>query len=242
MPKGQLSEEALNVDPSKYKSYDELPLVHTGCDSYPAWDVRFKKFSPMMTIPQIVDKIQALLPNGKFSGAHLILTGGEPLLGWQRAYPALLDEIDKRDMDLSHLTFETNGTQPIQDVLRTALNDFSGFFETTFSISSKLTNSGEKWEEAIRPDVVWGYIQNVHNCQAYFKWVCSSPDDIVDVDRAVAAYAAEGIRIPVYLMCAGGTEKHYFPNKDWLAKLCLERGYRFSPRLQIDLFGNQWAT
>ena len=49
MPRGQLSEEAKNVDPTQYKSYNELPLVSTGCDSYASWDVRFKNLSPMLT-------------------------------------------------------------------------------------------------------------------------------------------------------------------------------------------------
>ena len=33
-----LSTEYLDVDPSKYNSLEELPLVKTGCDSYASWD------------------------------------------------------------------------------------------------------------------------------------------------------------------------------------------------------------
>ena len=41
MPRGQLSEERLAVDPNQYDTYENLPLVHTGCDSYASWDPRF---------------------------------------------------------------------------------------------------------------------------------------------------------------------------------------------------------
>lgn len=239
MPKGQLSIEYKNVDPTKYKSYDDLPLVHTGCDSYPSWDVRFKHLSPMLETDTIVERIRDLLPEGKFgNNVHFIITGGEPLLGWQRAYPELLEKLSAQ-LDLKHVTIETNGTQKLQDPFANALETYCQ--SVTFSVSSKLTNSGEKWEEAIRPEIISQY-SSVINGQIYFKWVCSNPEDFEDVQRAVQAYDSAGLKYPVYLMPAGGTEKLYHKNKQWLAKVCMAHGYRFSPRLQIDLFGNQWAT
>lgn len=240
MPKGQISDERLKIDPAKYDSYDSLPLVHTGCDSYPSWDVRFKKLSPVLSVEEIVDRFQQILPNGKFGRAHLVITGGEPLLGWQRQYPKLLEEIYNRDMDLGYLTFETNGTQPLDSQLATTLNSYD-FLNVTFSISSKLPSSGEKWEDAIVPNVIKTYLE-IDNSNHYFKWVCTSPDDLADCERAIAEYKKHCIDIPVYLMPAGGTEKLYHKNKQWLTKVCLQHGYRYSPRLHIDLFGNQWGT
>lgn len=242
MPKGELSDEFLQVDPKKYKSYDELPLVHTGCDSYPSWDPRFKNLSPMLEVEEICDRIQAMLPNGKFGWSHMIFTGGEPLLGWQRAYPELIEMFVQRDMDLGGITFETNGTQKLQSYLYDCLDTYSDVMPVTFSISSKLSNSGELWEEAIRPDVIETY-QRLRRSKIVFKWVCSSPEDFADVQKAEKQYKDAGIRIDaIYLMPAGGTELLYHKNKQWLSKICMAHGYRYSPRLQIDLFGNQWAT
>jgi len=48
MPKGELSNEADNIDPSLYTEYKSLPLVSTGCDSYASWDPRFKHLSPVL--------------------------------------------------------------------------------------------------------------------------------------------------------------------------------------------------
>jgi 7-carboxy-7-deazaguanine synthase len=243
MPRGQKSEERLAVDPSKYEKYEDLPLVHTGCDSYASWDVRFKKLSPMRSVEQIADKIQELLPGGKFShDKHLILTGGEPLLGWQRSYIDLFEEFKKRDMNLSHITFETNGTQMIQPELYDYLN--AGELDITFSVSSKLPSSGEAWEDAIKPHVINQYYWL--GTLTYFKWVVSSEEDYADVVRAVEEYGKDDVcdmnDIPVYLMPAGGTTMHYDNNERWVADLAMKNGWRYTPRLQVQLWKNAWGT
>ena len=80
------------------------------------------------------------------------------------------------------------------------------------------------------------------NSKHYFKWVCTSPDDLQDVQKAEQEYKQAGIKIPIYLMPCGGTEKLYLKNQHWLAKICLANGYRYSQRLHLNLFGNQWGT
>ena len=242
MPRGNLSEERLGINPKDYDSYDSLPLVHTGCDSYASWDVRFKHLSPMMTIESIVDKMQDLLPGGTFGeDKHLILTGGEPMLGWQKSYIELFEEIKKRKMNLTHITFETNGTQAIRDDLAEYL---SNGYLTTFSISSKLPSSGESWEDAIKPEIINDYMEKTWNSQGYFKWVVSNEDDYEDVVRAVTAYAKNihDYQMPVYLMPAGGTTKVYDENEKWVADLAMKHGWRYTPRLQVQLWKNAWGT
>lgn len=242
MPHGQRSEERLGINPDEFKTYDSLPLVHTGCDSYASWDVRFKKLSPMMSIDQIVDKIQQLLPDGTFGpNKHLILTGGEPLLGWQKAYIDLFKEIEARDMNLTNVTFETNGTQPFNKALTDYLNDETDIL-VTMSISSKLPSSGEKWEDAILPDVVDEYFYSMYNIEGYFKWVVSNEQDYEDVVKAIAAYKDVGLKLPVYLMAAGGTTKVYDTNEKWVADMAMKNGWRFTPRLQVQLWKNAWGT
>jgi organic radical activating enzyme len=246
MPRGEISQERDKVasEADKYKDYKELPLVSTGCDSYASWDVRFKHLSPMLTVNAIVDRMQELLPGGVFDrDKHLIITGGEPLLGWQRAFPALLDTIYNRDMGLEALTFETNGSQELSDDLCNYLAEraFDQGLEVTFSISAKLPSSGEKWEEAIRPDYVAGYL-DVPGHKSYFKFVVSTAEDIEDVKRAVAQYREMGIDIPVYLMPVGGTNSVYDMNERAVADFCRDNGFRFSPRIQVPLYKNEWGT
>jgi len=246
MPKGQLSIErdtvAKNIDFNI--TYKNLPLVSTGCDSYASWDPRFKHLSPMLTIDAIVDEIERLLPNNKFDqNKHLIITGGEPLLGWQKSFPELLQTIYDRSLGLTHLTFETNGTQILQESLFTYLNERAknAGLEVTFSISSKLPCSGEPWESAIKPAIVKKYL-DVYNNRSYFKFVVSNQEDVDDAHRAIKEYNTFNINIPVYLMPVGGVNSVYELNEKQVANYCRDNGLRFSPRIQVPLYKNAWGT
>jgi organic radical activating enzyme len=91
MPRGVLSTEADNVAKNieLYKNYKELPLVSTGCDSYASWHPAFKELSPMVETEGLAKAVVDTLPFKEWRDEHLVITGGEPLLGWQRAYPDL---------------------------------------------------------------------------------------------------------------------------------------------------------
>lgn len=236
MPKGQKSEERMSVNPVNFKRYEDLPLVHTGCDSYPSWDPRFKDMSPFYETDVLAERLKSLTPNNEWGNNHLIITGGEPLLGWQRAYPELIGMC--HGDGLRYLTFETNGTQELQKELRNCLVEWYGL-ETTFSVSPKLGASGEKWEDAIRPDVVARYAEDFNT---YLKFVVSEESDIDEVDLAVKMYRETGFEFDVYLMPVGGTEETYNKNRVRVAELAIQRGYYYTPRLHVDLFGNSWGT
>lgn len=228
----------------QYKDYKDLPLVSTGCDSYASWDPRFKHLSPMLEVRAIVDRFEELLPEQKFGpNKHLIVTGGEPLLGWQRSYPALFNEILRRNMNLTHITFETNGTQPLTEEFKTYLNLLAEQhgIEITYSLSCKLPCSGEPWEEAIKPNVVKKYLET-KNQRSYFKFVVADVQDVEDAHRAIAEYYKEGIDIPVYLMPVGGVNSVYELNERQVADYCRDHGLRFSPRIQVPLYKNAWGT
>lgn len=235
-------EERMSVDPTKFTDYKQLPLVHTGCDSYASWDPRFKHLSPLLEISSIVDTMSTLLPNNTFSkNKHLIITGGEPLLGWQKQYPELIREIRHRQMGLTDLTFETNGTQEMKPELFDFLSSLCSEIKTTFSVSAKLPVSGEAWEEAIIPQTVHQYTC-IPGANVYLKFVVSSYQDIDDVHKAVKEYRESGVNVPIYLMPVGGTADSYSKYEKDVASLCMDAGYRFSPRIQVPLFKNAWGT
>jgi organic radical activating enzyme len=244
LPAGETTKEiepiAANVH--LYKTFEELPLVNTGCDSYASWHPAFKELSPYYTIDEAVEKLLALTPNNQWvqnngNDVHLIITGGEPLLGWQQLYPALLNHPGM--VDLRSLTFETNGTQRLSEDFKNFLDDwYYANREITFSVSAKLSASGEKWEEAIRPDVVAEYCQYGY---VYFKFVVDRLEHFDEIDRAVKAYRAVGIDGPVYVMPVGGVVSVYDNNRIHIADEALKRGYYYSPRLHVDLWGNGWG-
>src|SRR6056300_1779182 len=168
----------------KVNKFEDLPIVHTGCDTYASIYPEFKKYMMDKTIDEVVDHVLSLTPEGKWTmsngqDVHFILTGGEPLLGWQRTYIELFEH--PRMRDLKNVTFETNTTQTLH-------NDFRDYLENqtriqfTFSCSPKLYVSGEYWSDDIKPNVAHSYY-SVANSDMYFKFVVSDNDDVYDVTR-----------------------------------------------------------
>jgi organic radical activating enzyme len=225
-----------------YNNFLDLPLVETGCDSYASWHPAFKHLSPTYTTDELVDKMLALTPNSRWmqnngNDVHLVITGGEPLLGWQRAYEELLSQPGMAD--IRNITFETNGTQPLHaDFKRYLKEKFGPGREVTFSVSAKLSASGEAWADAICPEIVNEY-QNYGT--TYLKFVVETEDHIDEAVRAVDAFRAGGFAGVVYLMPQGGVVDPYESNKLNIANICVERGFNYSPRLHVDLWGNGWG-
>ena len=242
MSKGELSSErdVIAVKAEDYTDYKSLPLVTTGCDSYASWDPRFKHLSPVLTTDSIVDSIMDILPHSRWMDEHLVITGGEPLLGWQRAYPDLLS--NSKMIALKEITFETNGTQELSNDFKEYLTKWKMHREKnalTFSVSPKLSISGEKWDEAICPNIIRQY-ESVGF--VYLKFVVATEEDVLEAEKAVKEYRAGGFRGPVYLMPCGGVESIYSMNAKNVAMAAMKRGWRYSDRLQVPLFKNEWGT
>lgn len=252
MPKGEKTDEVDKViklveqDPDKYKKLEDLPLVTTGCDSYASWHPKFKKYSPTYDIDLLVRKMRNIIPHNKWkqdngSDVHLVVTGGEPLLGWQKLYPSLLEHSEMRDLE--NITFETNGTQTLHDDFKLFFHKWKAkrhhYHKLTFSVSPKLSASGEAWSDAIKPEVVaeYNWIGNT-----YLKFVVENAEHIEEVNQAVSEYRQAGFTGNVYIMPVGGVAEAYNQNNKHVAQLALDNGYRYSPRLHVDIWGNSWST
>ena len=77
------------------KEFEDLPIIHTGCDTYASIYPEFKHLNRKADVDEVVEHLLSLTPNGKWvqdngQDVHLIMTGGEPLLAWQRLYICLL--------------------------------------------------------------------------------------------------------------------------------------------------------
>lgn len=243
MPKGQFSVERIEIAKNiqNYKDYKSLPLVNTGCDSYASWDTNFKHLSNTFDTDTIANNIVSLLPHNRWVDEHLVITGGEPLLGWQKAYPELL--VREKMLGLKELTFETNGTQFLTNDFSKFIKDYwhhdKGYFTLTFSVSPKLSVSGESYDAAIKPDVISQLKQHGHT---YLKFVVADEHDVNEAEQAVNDYKKAGFNGPVYLMPLGGTVETYNQHTRKIAELAMRKGYRYSARLQCDLFRNEWGT
>jgi len=225
------------------KEFNDLPIIHTGCDTYASIYPEFKHFNKLAEVDEVVEHLLSLTPEGKWTmdngqDIHLILTGGEPLLAWQKLYIDLFEH--PKMQDLKNVTFETNTTQRLHDDFYNYLNNQTRF-TVTWSCSPKLSVSGEPWDTAILPAVASQY-SHINGSDIYLKFVVATQDDFDEVSRAVDAYKSAGLQCPVYLMPLGGRSEEYSLNVKDVAEACMARGWRFTPRLHISLFGNAWGT
>jgi 7-carboxy-7-deazaguanine synthase len=93
--------------------------------------------------------------------------------------------------------------------------------------------------DAICPEVVCEY---EHVGTTYLKFVIATEQDFEDAQRAVEEYRAAGFEGHVYLMPVGGVESVYALNNRNVADLAMKHGLRYSDRLQVPLFKNEWGT
>lgn len=222
--------------------FEDLPITQTGCDTYASIYPQFKKYMMDKTVDEVIDELLSRTPEGSWlcdngQDIHFILTGGEPLL-WQRFWIDLFKH--PRMQSLKNVTIETNCTQRLNTKFFTFLSQ-QRKFKLTWACSPKLTVSGEPWETAIIPQIAREYL-NVHGSQMYLKFVVADDIDVEDVKRAVDLYTRNNVRVPVYIMPVGGSNAEYKKYKLDVADLALSNGWRYSPRLQVDLFGNGWGT
>jgi organic radical activating enzyme len=151
--------------------------------------------------------------------------------------------------DLKNITFETNGTQELHKDFRHFLLDWTlnsrhtpngprGRNALTCRVSAKLSASGEKWEDAICPEIVMSYQDIGHT---YLKFVVETNEHIHEAIRATDEFRRAGFTGSVYLMPQGGIVEPYDKNKLRIADICCEQGWNYSPRLHVDLWGNGWG-
>ena len=132
-----------------------------------------------------------------------------------------------------HVTVETAGTvyKPVKCDL--------------MSISPKLANStplsreGGRWatqHDRLRyqPEVLKRLTQLYPH---QLKFVIAEPGDLTEVHAIVEATGVSKAR--VVLMPEGIDAAALTERGRWIAEICKDNGYRFSPRLHIDLWGNR---
>ena len=195
----------------------------SGCNLRCGWcDTPYTSWTPEgtdFTLDQILDEVQA------HPARHVVVTGGEPLIA-----PEIIP-LTGRLRDIGrHITIETAGTvfQPVACDL--------------MSISPKLANStpnDTRWAARhdrlrIQPDIL---AQLMARYEYQLKFVIEKAEDLEEVHALVAALNADTGR--VILMPEGIDRDRLRERSIWLAEICKQEGFRFSPRLHVDLYGNQ---
>ena len=223
---------------------EELPVFDYGCDSSYSWSKRFKKLQRTGTPEEVAKQLYDIMYDNR---THVAFTGGEPLMkaGQKNIVGVMNTLTDNFTVDnhrgyLTNVTFETNGTRKLEDLLRDqilerTLRDKTEFF---FSVSPKIwSTSGEK--DRICPDVVQGYYEV--STAGQLKFVCNGSEQSWDeIEDAVASFRHSGVRYPIWIMPVGATEESQ--NKDHVAKIAeetMDRGYNVSARVHCYIWGNE---
>ena len=196
----------------------------SGCNLRCAWcDTPYASWRPegrTLSVPEILSEIS------RFPARHVVLTGGEPMI-----FPEIVTLTKQlRKLGL-HITVETAGTvwAPVACDL--------------MSISPKLANSTPSqphhWRARherlrIRPEVLRRLI-SAYDYQ--LKFVVVGPDDLPEISELIKQTGAD--RTKVVLMPEGVRAATLRRRGRWLIEICKREGLRFSPRLQIELWGNR---
>ncbi len=158
---------------------------------------------------------------------HVVITGGEPMIA-----PAIV-ELTKRYRELGmHITLETAGTV------------FADVECDLMSISPKLSNStpeGPFRQQHERLRLQTEVLRRLMERYPYqLKFVIANRADLEEVQSLTAELHAPAAN--VILMPEGITTEIQSERGAWVAELCKEHGYRFSPRLHLYLYGNKRGT
>lgn len=230
----------LKIDPSEYKSMEELPVFHRGCDSSYSWAKKFGHLAHQGTASEIADRIEATLPGGKFlhpkskQWHHMAFTGGEPMMS-QTAIVDIMERFAERDNTPRFVTIETNGTQKVRPAFENTFVNHPG--ELFWSVSPKLYVSGELWDNAIKPEVLAQY--KTISDAGQLKYVCNGTDRNWDeVERATDLFREAGINWDVWVMPVGADREMQESHQARIAEQAVERGYSVAARVHTWVFGN----
>jgi 7-carboxy-7-deazaguanine synthase len=194
----------------------------TGCNLRCAWcDTPYTSWNPEgteLSLAQILDEVKA------HPARHVVVTGGEPMIA-----PDILPLTERLRAAGRHITIETAGTvfQPVACDL--------------MSISPKLSNSTPQGDWAarherlrIQPEVL---AELIGRYDYQLKFVIEKREDVDEARELVNLLDADRERV---ILMPEGTDREILRGRAlWLAEICKEEGFRFSPRLHVDLYGNR---
>ncbi len=193
-------------------------LACTWCDTAYTWDwSRFDKSEQVIDAP-VADVVSTV---AGFAPRNVVVTGGEPMVQRRQLLPlvgALKDSGYRIEV-------ETNGTIAPGEL---------GDLVHQWNVSPKLASSGNAPASAIDAAVLRDFAALPGS---FFKFVICEPPDIGEAAGIAAAAGMPASR--VILMPEGRSPDELTPRSAWLAEACTVRGFRFSSRLHILIWGDK---
>lgn len=202
-------------------SWCDTPYTHTFKSdpiekNYPNGKQKYSRYSLDDLVIQIKRQKQT----------HLILSGGEPSLQNLGLLMRTLGSNYSAEV-------ESNGTQiPHQQIKNFLESDYELM---QWNISPKFSNAGEM----IVPEAMehWAELSKKHQ-QVYFKFVVREREHELDMRELLNIVQKYNISQEKVLLMPEGTSINSQTENIWLHDLCLNYGFRYTPRLHVLLFGN----
>ena len=197
------------------------------CDSYhTSWEPRHRVMSTQEVIEQVLDQ---------HPSDHVVITGGEPLI-----HDAITDVIETLAAHDMHITVETNGTMRTEapiDLL--SISPKLASSTPTVANSPDTPGTWAQRHEANRIDMpVLADLLRRYTYQ--LKFVITDQSDMPEIiDLLASLEAAQGGPIApedVLLMPEGVTTTQLERTRRLVASLAMEHGFRYTPRLHVDLW------
>ena len=188
------------------------------CDTAYTWDwTRYRRDEQILAMA--TDEVFAVVRS--HPPMNLVITGGEPLIQ-RRQLVRLVEQVKAAGI---RVEVETNGT-----IKPAGLGDLVD----QFNVSPKLAHSGNEGLGRIRPEALSWFAASE---RAWFKFVIDGEADLDEVEKIRETFGIAAAK--VVLMPQGRTVGELEARSAGLAEMCAERGYRFSTRLHILLWGDK---
>ncbi len=215
--------------PSAFLRLGNCNLACSYCDTAYTWDPERYDLHQELHAESLLETAQWVETHAP---GRLIITGGEPLIQ-QKQLSQLLDLVDKkieaRGGEKLFVEVETNGTILPTASLSSRVNQWN--------VSPKLSCSGEALEKRIVPKVIAHFTSH---SQAYFKFVTVEEKDVQEVDELLSRFLMKRERI--LLMPEARSAEQLRDRALGVANWAQGRGFRYSGRLHLELYGGARGT
>jgi 7-carboxy-7-deazaguanine synthase len=224
----------------------------SGCNLKCAWrglngkgslcDTPYSSFMPETCLTEVGEIVQVVLDNsndGKIR--HIVVSGGEPLI-----QPKPLEELVKLlKVQNFHVTIETNGTKYSNAVARWAdLISLSPKLSSSTPYEENLEGTGVDYNEKrakshetkrLNLTSLKKWVETSNDFQ--LKFVVEKPADILEIEDILLKLEMHIDPSEVCLMPEGVDVETLQSRTKWIADAAVKRGWRFTPRLHIMMFG-----
>jgi len=160
---------------------------------------------------------------------HVVITGGEPTL--QNDLPKVVEYLTTKGLTV---TIETNGTKymkfPNGTFVSISPKLRSSYAQKAGSIEEKMHKKNNEFFENI-------YKWRNDNSDYQLKFVYNGNGDIQEIQNLQVRLIIPNDRI--YLMPQGITTEQFKERQKELFEFCVKKGWNYTPRMHIDIFGNK---